>query len=73
MKADNLMAGQLPDITALETLAAWKDDLQTRLDRERLLYELVSTDNRERVIALGAEVDAYKRLIAVMKRLAVIQ
>ena len=73
MKADTIMAGQLPDIAALELVADWKDDLQTRLDRERLLYELVSTDNRERVIALGAEVDAYKRLIAVMKRLAVIQ
>ena len=73
MKADNIVAGELPDITALEIVADWKDDLQIRLDRERLLYELVSTDNRERVIALGAEVDAYKRLIAVMKRLAVIQ
>jgi hypothetical protein len=73
MKADNIEAGELPDLTALEIVADWKDDLQIRLDRERLLYELVSTDNRERVIALGAEVDAYKRLIAVMKRLAVIQ
>jgi len=60
------------DIETLEVVAAWKEDLQTRLDRARLLYELVSTENREEIVALGAEVESYTRLIATLRRLGAI-
>jgi hypothetical protein len=49
------------DLDTLETVAAWKADLQARIGRARLRFELCGLDLDEQD-CLAAEVDAFKRV-----------
>jgi hypothetical protein len=65
-KPDSQARGIVPDIETLETVAAWKESLQTRLRLARLRFELIG-GNTEEVVSLGAEVEDFRRLCSVLK------
>jgi hypothetical protein len=56
-----------PYLESLEIIADWKVDLSTRLKRALRRYELTGMD-REEIVDLWAEVDAWKRLLAFTRR-----
>jgi hypothetical protein len=69
-KPDSQSSGIVPDIETLELIASWKEDLQARLSRVRLRFEL-SGLNREEIIQLESEVADFTRCCRTLK--AVIQ
>jgi hypothetical protein len=48
-----------PDVETLEIIADWKEDLQTRIKRAQLRFELLDADLD--LTALQEEVDHFKR------------
>jgi hypothetical protein len=66
MKADNIMAGPLPDIDTLEIIADWQDDLSMRMKRAQLRHEMIGLSPEE-IIELGDEARDFTRLCKVLK------
>lgn len=60
------MVSTLPDSDTLESVADWRVDLTSRINRARLRYELVG-GNAEEIVALGAEAHDFSRVCQMLK------
>jgi hypothetical protein len=63
---EQITAGPLPDIDALEVVADWREDLTMRIRRARLRQEFHAVGPEE-IIALSAETEEFKHLVQALK------